>query len=497
MQNRRDQVQAHRFVVSRLTSGLLRADPDAPEPSTRRTDRGVAFGAVFAAVLAVGFLVYGLISPGGATGWRDGHTLVVEEGTGARYVFDGARLRPVRNYASARLLVGADLKTDTVSAASLRGTPHGDPVGIEGAPDDLPDAGPPGSGAWEVCAGTRPTDSGERAGTTTLVVDSRLPGDAVADGVLVRDDKGGLFLAWHGTRFRLAAGQAAAAALGYGAADPLPVSAAFLDAVPAGADLAEPRVAGQGGAGPDVDGTATRIGQVFVVRTPGSAQQYYLLLRSGLTPVTTTQAALLLGASSTREKAYGGKAPQALALSPNTLDRMLAPKGSHDEAAGVQRSGSVIPAAPPVLAQSGDDRNLCVRLTPQGDAGTGVALVSVDSSAVAAGATAPGRALVPACLAVDAVSVPASGGALVQALSSTGSSMGDTTYLVTDTGGKYRIASADAATALGYDVKRAQKLPSPLLDMLPTGPDLSPEAARAGRSDAAGGSRCAGGPATS
>ncbi|NEC37898.1 type VII secretion protein EccB [Streptomyces rubrogriseus] len=495
MQNRRDQVQAHRFVVSRLTSGLLRADPDAPEPSTRRTDRGVTFGAVFAAVLAVGFLVYGLISPGGATGWRDGHTLVVEEGTGARYLFDGTRLRPVRNYASARLLVGADLKTDTVSAASLRGTPHGDPVGIEGAPDDLPDAG--GPGAWQVCAGTRPTDSGERVGTTALVVDSSLPGDTVADGVLVRDDKGGLFLVWHGTRFRLTAGQAAVAALGYGAADPLAVSAAFLDAVPAGADLVAPRVAGQGGPGPDVDGTATRIGQVFVVRTPGAAQQYYLLLRSGLTPVTTTQAALLLAASGTREKAYGGKAPQALALSPNALDRVLAPKGAHDEAAGVQRSGSVIPAAPPALAQRRDDRNLCVRLTPQGDTGTSVSLVAVDSSVVVAGATAPGRALVPACLAVDVVSLPASGGALVRALSSAGTGMGDTTYLVTDTGRKYRIASATAATALGYDVQRAQKLPSPLLDMLPTGPDLSPEAAQAGRSDVTGGSRCATGNGTS
>ncbi|MFF8593833.1 type VII secretion protein EccB [Streptomyces sp. NPDC015220] len=493
MQNRRDQVQAHRFVVSRLTSGLLRADPDLPEPPTRRTDRGVAFGAVLAAVLAVGSLVYGLISPGGATGWRDGRTLVVERGTGTRYLFDGDRLRPVRNYASARLLVGADLTTDTVSAASLHGTAHGDPVGIEGAPDDLPPAAPSGSGAWQVCAGTRPSDSGGRTGTTTLLVDSGPSGDAVPAGVLVRETGGDLFLAWHGARFRLAAGQATAAALGYGAADPLPVSAAFLDAVPAGADLAAPRVEGQGAAGPDVDGAATRIGQVFVVRTPGSAQQYYLLLRSGLTPVTTTQAALLLGASDTRARAYGGKAPQALALSPNTLEGMPAPKGLTDEAAGVERSGTAMPAAPPALAQPRSDQDLCVRLTPKGDAGTGVALVTEDSSAVAAGATAPGRALAPACLAVDAVSVPASGGALVRALDSSGASMGDTTYLVTDTGRKYRIASADAATALGYDPKRARQLPFPLLDMLPTGPDLSPEAAQEGRSEAADGGRCAGG----
>lgn len=40
MQNRKDQVQAHQFVVARLTAGLLRADPDAPETPLRRTNRG-------------------------------------------------------------------------------------------------------------------------------------------------------------------------------------------------------------------------------------------------------------------------------------------------------------------------------------------------------------------------------------------------------------------------------------------------------------------------
>lgn len=31
MQSRRDQVQAHLFVMSRLASGMLRAEPDAPD----------------------------------------------------------------------------------------------------------------------------------------------------------------------------------------------------------------------------------------------------------------------------------------------------------------------------------------------------------------------------------------------------------------------------------------------------------------------------------
>ncbi|MFF9488134.1 type VII secretion protein EccB [Streptomyces sp. NPDC014676] len=492
MQNRRDQVQAHRFVVSRLTTGLLREDPDTPEPPTRRTYKAVAVGAAFAAVLCVGALVFGLISPGGATGWRDGHTLVVEKDTGTRYLFDGERLRPVRNYASARLLVGADLKTDTVSTASLRGTPHGDPVGIAGAPDYLPSGKALDAGPWQVCAGIRSDDSGGSRTTTTLLVDSDLAGATVADGdgALVRDEDAGLFLLWRGNRFRLPGGQATATALGYGAVDPLRVSAAFLDALPAGPDLAPPKVVGQGAAGPGLDGADTRVGQVFTVVTPGSDQQYYLLLRSGLTPVTITQAALVLGATATRERAYGGKAPQAIPLSSNALDGALAPKSSSGEPGRVEQVGAALPPAPPGTLRTGGDQDLCVRLAPRDDTGTDVGLVTALSSAVDARSAPPGRALAAACLAVDAVSVPPSGGSLVRALGSSGSDLGDSTYLVTDTGRKYRVPSGTAAEALGYDLTRAQKLPSPLLDMLPTGPDLSPGSAQSGREEVTGTSRC-------
>ena len=40
MQSKRDQVQAHAFAMGRLTSGMLLADPDAPESPLARTTRG-------------------------------------------------------------------------------------------------------------------------------------------------------------------------------------------------------------------------------------------------------------------------------------------------------------------------------------------------------------------------------------------------------------------------------------------------------------------------
>lgn len=491
MQTRRDQVQAHQFVVSRLTTGLLRADPDDPETPTRRTTRGVVIGAVLGVLISIGFLVFGLIRPGGATTWRNGGTLLVEKGTGTRYLYDGT-LRPVRNYASARLLVGAGMKTDTVSAASLTGTPHGGPVGIEGAPDVFPSAGDLNSGPWEVCAGTRSTDSGAREATTSLVVGSEQPGLPVQEeALLVQGDKS-FFLLWHGNRFRLAEGGATMDALGYSASAPLKVSAAFLDALPAGADLAAPAVSGQGDKGPLLDGKETRAGQVFLVRTPGSAEQYYLLQRAGLVPLSTTQAALALSGPGVREKAYAGGTPAAVTISADALNGALAPRGSAGESRRVQEAGVALPASPPRLLQVGDERSACARVAPHGEEGTEVSLVLVESAVLRANAVQPVQALVPACLTVDYLSVPPSGGSLIRALSSTGGAVGATTYLVTDTGVKYRIPSEAAAAALGYDLTAAQALPSPLLSMVPTGPDLSPEAAKAGRSEAAGAPNCAG-----
>ncbi len=40
MRSKRDQVQAHTFMMGRLTSGMLLADPDAPESPLGRTSRG-------------------------------------------------------------------------------------------------------------------------------------------------------------------------------------------------------------------------------------------------------------------------------------------------------------------------------------------------------------------------------------------------------------------------------------------------------------------------
>lgn len=152
MQSKRDQVQAHTFVMGRLTSGMLLADPDAPESPLGRTTRGVLVGVVITALVAAGSLVYGLMSPGGNDAWRASGTLVVNRETGARYVYVGGRLRPVRNYASALLVGDGKLKSEDVSTSSLKGTAVGAPVGIPGAPDSVPGVQDLEKDPWQVCS---------------------------------------------------------------------------------------------------------------------------------------------------------------------------------------------------------------------------------------------------------------------------------------------------------------------------------------------------------
>lgn len=92
---------------------------------------------------------------------------------------------------------------------------------------------------------------------------------------------------------------------------------------------------------------------------------------------------------------------------------------------------------------------------------------------------APGESAA-ACLPVDAVVVRPGHGALVKAMGAGGTKVGDTMYVVADNGVKYRVPSGAALQALGYTNGDVVALPSPLLSMLPSGPDLNPEIAAGG-----------------
>ncbi|MEV5384465.1 type VII secretion protein EccB [Streptomyces sp. NPDC052721] len=470
MQSKRDQVQAYMFVMGRLNSGMLAAEPDAPESPLARTTRGLVIGVVITLVISAGAFVIGLIAPGGNDSWRSGDALIINKDTGARYLYLDGRLRPVRNFSSARLIGGKDLTAVTVRTPSLEGTPVGAPVGIEGAPDGVPGGDRLERGAWRVCSVTDP-GNGKKTRTVLVVGGDRSADRALGsrEVALLKGPDGATFLMWRGSRLRLDTRSDAVKSLGYGSAAPRPVSGAFLDALPTGPDLAPAAVPGRGERGPSLGGARTTVGQLFRVQVPGGSSSWYVLGREGLRPLTETAAALLLGDPKTRALAYAGKSPQVRTLGSDVLGRHLAPGG------GIAPDG--LPASPPRLTDVPSEMALCAVVKPGGSAGTKVSSALVPTAVLTPLVQRTRERVEAPCTPVDGTVVPPGHGVLVRVLGASGGELGNTTYLVAENAIKYRVRGNEALTALGYTPKDAVALPSPLTAMLPTGPDLSTEAA--------------------
>src|SRR6266511_3046287 len=442
MHTRRDQVQAHTFMVGRLVSALLRGEPDLATPPLRRTTVGLLVGCILGVIAVGGFAVYGIIRPSQSTAWRHPGTLIVDRQTGTRYVLAGGRLHPVLNYASARLLLGRSMTVALVPADTLAAVPRGGPVGIPGAPDALPantgSSSGTGSGPtrWLVCAGRVAGAAGAQAPTVS---------------VRIGPDDGAL-----------------------------PLRGGWLGVLPAGPDLGPPAVAHRGAPGPVLDGRPTVVGQLFGVPDPtGTAgdRHLYLLTANGLQPVSDTEATLVL-ADPAGTAASGGHAPAVRGLSPGALAGARVLPTRADAAA--------LPPDPPALLAD-PARSPCVRVLAGGDQAVSLATVPATGTALAAApvaaAPAPGTPASGAATsgAADRIDVAPGSGALVRprAPGTAGpdqagpDQVAPACYLLTEDGALFPVADAAAAGDLGYDPDAAVGVPANLLALLPVGPALS------------------------
>ncbi|CAL9378364.1 ESX-5 secretion system ATPase EccB5 [Nocardiopsis dassonvillei] len=457
---------AHNFTVGRLGTAMLEADPDAVDAPMRRTRNGTYVGLGLGALLCVGFLVFGLLFPGGATSWRQEGRIVIDRDGGATYLYSDGVLRPVANLASARLVLGEQATAGLVAPRSLEGETVGGPVGIAGAPDALPEAGT--AGTWRLCAVEPVGEEDAPRGRTALVVGEAPPPWVLGsgDGVLVSGPDGTAYLLWQGTRLRLDEEAGGVQALGYGTTPALPVDSAFLNTVPEGPDLVAPAVDGAGEQGLELAGADRAVGQVFAVSAPGQEDQHYLLTREGLAPLTLTQALLLLGDTAVSGPAYGGAPPEPVALPSAEVHAALAPEPETPDAA------RGLPPVPPTALEVGPGVP-CLRWEADGsmtmtmDAPEGIRAWPVQERPfVEAGCPTPAL-----------VGIPAGQGGAVRARPVAGTDASPTYYVVTDAAAKYPVADTAALKALGYTEDEAVPLPTSLLRVLPTGPLLSQEAA--------------------
>ena len=453
MWTQRDQIQAYQFLRRRLVSALVAADANHPVSPSRRLVLGTVLGLAAALLVTAVYGVIGLLNPNGGKDWLSGGKVILEEGTGARFVLgqDGV-LHPVLNYASARLLAGgAGDATVTVSPANLGKAGRGTRVGIPGAPDSLPATGALVTSAWSSC--TRTTQDAPASAEPVAAVVLAAPASGVElprdQGVIVRPPGGERFLLTGGRRHRLSA--EAATALQFDSYPTIPASARWLDTVPAGRDLGALPVDGAGGQGPRVGGTATRVGEVLAVVDPmGAGSSYYLARLDGLESIGQTEASLLVTTTENAVAYPGQPAPvQVRAADVAAVSKVAGAGGYPDRIPG---KASITGNAVTLCAQDG--RILISAGLPLPSGAPAITVSTRTDARVA-----------------DEVFVPPSGGAVV---TETGSG---TTYLVTDLGIKYPVVNAQALAALGYGSVARQPVAGGLLALVPTGPALDPATA--------------------
>jgi type VII secretion protein EccB len=458
MASRSDQLHSHQFTLQRVVGALAMRDPD-PVSSPLRRIGGALFASVMFAVLAVAAVgVYGLLRPGGGDTWKQGSAMIIEKETGARYVYLDNVLHPVLNYTSALLIVGSAQPVQ-VTRAQLVGVTRGAPMGIAGAPDPPPGADQLVTSGWTLCS--RPAVA--QAGAAPSGVESvlRVGGAPASDlfaerGVLAADPAGGLHLLWHGRRYALADPDLVMGAFAWSGASATLVSAALLNAIPAGTDIG--RVALPTGNRPSpVDGF--KVGDVVVVANQTGDQTFGVVLDTGFADITPVQAGLLITAG-----ANGGGQPKPM----SQAQFVAAPKAVSLKPAG----DSAPPERAPEQIRPASLGGVCATFAPE----HGAVLSLAPTATAAAGEIRAQRVAGDPGLTVDWIAVPPGRGAVVESLAGPTATSG-ALAIISDLGLRFAVPSTEVLSTLGYPGVVPQRLPAALVALVPSGRALDPAAA--------------------
>ncbi|MGP3955560.1 type VII secretion protein EccB [Nonomuraea sp. 3N208] len=462
MQTQKDLYQAHRLMTQRLGMALLQGEPDVPESPMRRQNVATFAGLLIAVLIVAGFGIWGLLSPGNATKLTEAGQLLIEEETGASYVYNqqSGKLQPVANYVSARLMLdNEDVKVRTVSAESLAGFARGQKVGIQGAPDSLPKRERLVKAPWSACVVEGADASGVPKPFVTLVAGTDIGGTPVAGEALLVNDGQQSWVLWANQRLR------AANVDRLTDQTPRRVPASWINAIPAGVDFAAPKIAQHGKKAVGPGGKAARVGHVYkAAAVAGGSERWYVLLADGLAPISNTQAMLLL--QDPASKAAYGNGP----VRETPID---AASANATKASARSMLNSGLPATMPRFRAPGVSAPLCAVYANTAKGSTRAVLttgskIRIPAPTVSAGSEKVDQVLLPPGSAVLAGTLPGDGQlSAVQQFS-----------LITDQGRRFRLTAADVMGKLGYEAADVAPVPAHLLRLIPDGPALDPAAAR-------------------
>jgi type VII secretion protein EccB len=315
------QVTAHYFWNRRNEAALshhgVRLDYD-PE-QRRRAALALGYALVVIAVALAALMAY--IKPAGQVGTSP---ILANRDTGAIYVLVDGRLHPT-NLISARLITGSDTNPTFVAADELDKYPQGPRVGILGAPEDMPIRTGLDS-QWAVCDTAPAATATSSAGTQPVVtaiagplsLGRRSAALTMPNAILARHNDT-TFVVWEGHRSDIdLTNKSVALALGVdtSAPDPIPMSSALYDAIPATDPLVIPTIANAGQPSPWDVGPGVVIGSVLSVRDVAAAETFYVLLSAGVQRISPFVASLLRSANSFGDVAPVPVAPDKLAAVP-------------------------------------------------------------------------------------------------------------------------------------------------------------------------------------
>lgn len=452
MASKQELIQAQRFSRQRLLTAFTSGAPGGRELAPAKPLRGVVVGVALAVITAVGTLLVGSFTGTLPTGWQNSSVVFVK-GEGTRYVAINGTLYPFLNLSSARLATGSTEILE-VTPDQLAGMPReSTPVGIEGAPDALPEADRLIDAAWTSCVSD--DISAALAGETvfddegkpvpplpsTRIASTGVPGTAPVSDIVV-DQEGTAYLVTGSMRYEIPTQVEAMGLALQITHTPRTVNANWLNLLGQGTPLTPIAFERLGRPAPGMD---LRIGQMVQTQdAEGAVTGDY---------VVTPDARLV------RLNAF---AREIVAMSVGDDPTLQEPVTMSVTEAGplIDDESTMIPDDwPTYLAAPADDAT-CVRVAPTpADEEEGPRPEVTVSEA-------------PADLTPGPVVEPG-GGAVVDAISSGG---GHAYAYISENGVYFPISTLADVERLGYTAEDIVRVPGGWARLFPTGPELSQSA---------------------
>lgn len=312
------QVSAHFFWNRRNAAALSHHGVRMEFDPVQRQRASLILGFVFAILAVALMFVLSWFKPAGQVGQS---AILADRDTGAVFVLVDGRLHPAVNLTSARLIAGQANNPTFVKANELAKYPQGPSVGIAGAPTTMP-LRTGDSSQWTVCdsASEKPTAAPVvTAIAGPLSVGSRTTPLDSSKAVLA-EHGGKTYVVWNGQRSEIDLdNKAVALALGVDtdAPPPVKISTPLFDALPATEPLNTPAIPGAGAPSQFNVARGAVIGSVLSVRDlQTDADNFYVLLRNGVQPISPFVASLLRSANSFGDELPVVVAPDRLASVP-------------------------------------------------------------------------------------------------------------------------------------------------------------------------------------